>query len=199
VYTARGLLDMKAQFLPAPGITEVPDVRVYSISDSFGNGASIAEFQEISLPLPLNIFMGNHLGNYVFTKTDIYYFEDDMDWDYINKTVTASEFRGGRTTPATGGTWIPFDPSLDVIVSGLALDPAYFTGNQCAVTGDDCNDLFNTINNFLDGFAGQEQNQGSDPMDWRSTELATPDYLSTVYPNGIDWTGAFEFSFTPSE
>ena len=198
VFVARGLLNMKAQFLPVSGIDEVPDISVYSVSDSFGNGASVAEFSDVSLPFPLNIFTGNYLGNYLFTRTDIYYFEDDMDWDYINKTVTSSEYRGGRTTPATGGTWIPFDPSLDVIISGLALDPAYFTGSQCAVSGDDCNELLNVVNNFIDGFAGYEKNQGSDPMDWRSTALATPDYLDTVYPNGIDWSGAFDFSFTPS-
>jgi hypothetical protein len=198
VFDARGMINMKAQFLPISGITEVPEVQLQAVADSFGNGASIAEFRDLSLPLPLNIISGNDLGDYLFTKTDIYFFEDDMDWDYINKTVTASEFRGGRTTPATGGTWIPFDPSLDVIVSGLALDPGYFTGSQCAVYGDDCNDLFNTINNFVDGFAGMEQNQGTDPMDWRSAALAVPNYLDSVYPNGIDWTDAFELSFTPS-
>lgn len=198
VFVARGLLNMKAQFLPVSGISEIPEVSVYSVSDSFGNGASVAEFSDISLPFPLNNNTGNYFGDYIFTKTDIYYFEDDMDWDYINKTVTSSEYRGSRTTPVIGGTWIPFDPSLDVIVSGLALDTDYFTGSKCAVIGDDCNALFNTINSFIDSFAGHEQNQGTDPMDWRSTALATPDYLETVFPNGTDWTGAFDFSFTPA-
>lgn len=198
VFVARGLVNMKAQFFPVIGINEIPEISVFSVSDSFGNGASIGEFIDVSLPFPLNINTGNHLGNYLFTKTDIYFFEDDMDWDYINKSITSSEYRGGRTTPATGGTWIPFDPSLDVIVSGLALDAAYFTGSLCAVPGDDCNELLNTVYDFIDGFAGHEQNQGSDPMDWRSDALAMPAYLDTVYPNGIDWTGAFDFSFTPS-
>ena len=198
VFVARGMIEMKAQFIPVGSISEIPEVQLYAVADGFGNGASIAEFRDLSLPLPLNIFTGNYLGNYLFTRTDIYFFQDDMDWDYIHKTVTSSEYRGGRTTPASGGTWLPFNPSLDIIVSGLALDPAYFTGNQCAVSGDDCNDLLNAINNFVDNFAGAERNQGSDPMDWRSDALAEADYLTTVYPNGIDWTDAFTQDFTPS-
>ena len=132
------------------------------------------------------------------TKRDEYYFEFDMDWDYINKTVTSSEFRGDRTTPATGGTWVlPFDPSLDLIVTELALDPAYFTGSLCANIGDDCNDLLNKVYDFINGFAGQEANQGTEPLDWRSTAINSAVYLNSVYPNGVDWTGAFDFSFTP--
>ena len=199
VFTARGLINMKDQFFPVSGITEVPQVSVYAVTDSFGNGASIAQYQDMALPLELNVATGNHLGNYLFTRSDVYYFEDDMDWDYIFKSVTAAEYRGGRTTPATGGTWLPFDPSLDIIVSGLALDPAYFTGSLCASVGDSCVELFNAVNNAVDDFGGHERNQGSDPMDWRSTALATPDYLTTVYPNGMDWSGAFDYSFTPAD
>lgn len=196
VFLARGLIKMKAQFLPADNITEIPNVQMYTVSDAFGNGAAIAEFQDISLPLLLNATSNNHLGNYLFTKNDVYYFDYDSDWDYINKTITSSEFRGGRTTPATGGTWIPFDPSLDVIISGLALDDNYFSGNLCANVGDDCNALLNAV--FYDGFAGQEKNQGSDPMDWRSTILAQPEYLTSVYPNGASWDGAFDYNYLPS-
>lgn len=197
VFEARGLINAKAQFAPVAGISETPDVQLYAVSDSFGNGAAIAEFQDLSLPLLLNAGSNNHLGNYLFTKKDVYFFEADQDWDYIHKTVTSSEYRGGRTTPATGGTWVPFDPSLNLIISGLALDPAYFTGSLCALEGDDCNDLLNTIFDYGDGFAGQEPNQGSDPMDWRSTAIDGAQYLATVFPNGVDWTNAFDFSFTP--
>ena len=79
VFEARGLIDMKAQFVPVDNITEVPDVHLYTVSDALGNGASIAEFQNLSLPLELNAGTGNHLGNYIFTKKDIYFFEHDMD------------------------------------------------------------------------------------------------------------------------
>jgi len=197
VFEARGLINMKAQFAPVASISEIPDVQLYAVADGFGNGAAIAEFQDLSLPLLLNASSNNHLGNYLFTKKDLYFFEYDQDWDYIHKTVTSSEYRGDRTTPASGGSWLPFDPSLDLIVSGLALDPAYFTGNLCAQVGDDCNDLLNTIFDYGDGFAGQEPNQGSDPMDWRSIAINSADYLTTVFPNGVDWSNAFDFSFTP--
>jgi len=197
VFEARGLINMKAQFAPVPNITEIPDVHLYTVSDALGNGASIAEFQDLSLPLELNASLGNHLGNYIFSKKDTYFFEHDMDWEYINKTVLASEYRGGRTTPATGGTWLPFNPSLDLIITSFSLDSDYFTGSKCAITGDDCTDLLNAVFDFTGGFAGQEENQGTDPLDWRSTAISNAEYLTTVYPNGVDWTGAFEHSFTP--
>jgi len=197
VFVARGLIKMKAQFIPATGISEVPDIHFYTVSDRIGNGAAIAKFINLSLPLELNAASGNHLGNYLFTKKDIYFFEEDQDWDYINKSVILSELRGARTTPANGGSWVPFDPSIDLIISGLGLDPAYFTAGLCATVGDDCNDLLNTIHNYTDGFADQEPNQGSDPMDWRSDAIDAAQYLETVFPNGVDWTNAFDLSFTP--
>lgn len=198
VFEARGLIKMKAQFAPANNISEIPDVHLYTVSDALGNGASIAEFQNLSLPLELNASSGNHLGDYLFTKKDVYYFESDMNWEYINKTVLTAEYRGGRSTAASGGTWLPFDPSLDLIIAGLSLDSDYFTGTKCAITGDDCIDLLNAVFDFTGGFAGQEENQGADPLDWRSTEINSAVYLTTVYPNGVDWTNAFEHSFIPA-
>jgi len=197
VFEAKGLIEMKAQFIPLSGITETPDVQLYSVSDGFGNGASIAELQNMSLPLFANIFRNNTLGNYLLTKRDEYYFEYDMDWDYIKKTITESEYRGGRTTAATGGSWIPFDPSLDLIITELALDPAYFTGTQCEDIGDSCDDLLNKVHDFINQFPGLEGNQGTEPTDWRNTAINSAEYLNSVYPNGTDWTGAFEFIFTP--
>lgn len=46
-------------------------------------------------------------------------------------------------------------------------------------------------------FRRQEPNQGSDPLDWRSMAITSPDYLTTVYPNGVSWDGAFDPSYTP--
>ena len=40
VYVARGLINMKAQFLPATGITEVPNVQLYTVSNRAGDGAA---------------------------------------------------------------------------------------------------------------------------------------------------------------
>lgn len=197
VYVARGLIEMKAQFLPVETIPELPGVRMYTVSNRSGKGAAIADIQDMSLPLKLSGgIIDNHLGNYLFSKNDTYFFDEVGNWDWIYKTIPVAEYRGGRNTPETGGTWIPFDPSLDMIVAELALDADYFTGSKCATTGDDCTQLLNAI--FEDGFAEQEKNQGSDPGDWRSDAIATnPDYLESVYPNGTDWNGAFDFSFVP--
>lgn len=193
VFIARGLMDMKRQFLPVDGVNELPQLKMYTVSDRIGNGAAVAQLLDVGVGLELN--PTNHLGNYIFDKNDTYFFEYDRDWDYINKIVTASEYRGGRTTPATGGTWAsPFNPSLDQIEQELGLGTNYFA-NTCAMSGNSCNALMNAV--FADGFAGQEPNQGSDPLDWRSTAIANPDYLTTVYPNGVSWDGAFEPVFTP--
>ena len=198
VFTARGLIDAKRQFIEVAPISELPVLRMYTVSDQGGEGAAIAEFADVALPMPLNL-SGNHLGNYLFDKVDTYFFDADQTtsepWDYINKTFSFAEYRGAPTTLPTGGTLDPFDPSLDQIVDHLGLPNTYFTGDECAIDGDDCVDLLNAI--FADGFAEQEPNQGVDPNDWRSAALMDRVYLDTVYPNGVDWTGAFDYEFTP--
>ena len=190
VYLARGLLDMKRQFVATPGVPELPVFQMFTVSDRLGSGAAIADFIDVALPLELNAATGNNLGDYIFSKQDKYFFDEREAWDWVDKSITTSQYRGNRTTPATGGTFEPFDPSLDIIITALMLDPAYFTGTACNAIGDDCNDLLNAI--FRDGFADQEPNQGADPMDWRTTAVATPVYINSVYPNGVDWTGAFD-------
>jgi hypothetical protein len=196
VFTALGLIEMRDQFLPAAGIDEVPEVHIFTVSDSFGNGAALADFRQLSLPLELNADTGNHLGNYLFDKTDRYFFDEDMDWDWIAKSIPAATYRGSRTTPESGGSWIPFDPSLDLITTELELDADYFFGDKCAQVDDDCTALLNAV--FADGFADQEPNQGADPEDWRSAAIATPGSLTTIYPNGTDWSGAFDMALTPN-
>lgn len=195
VFTALGLMKMKAQFHATEGISEIPNMHMFTVSDAFGNGAALAEFEQLSIPLELNGQLGNHLGNYLFDKQDIYFFDDDMDWDWIEKTISAASYRGGRTTPQNGGTWEPFDPSQDMIITALALDSDYFTGDKCAELDGDCTELLNAV--FEDGFADQEPNQGADPMDWRSDAIASPTKVDSVYPNGVDWDGAFDIEFTP--
>ena len=190
VFIARGLMDMKRQFLPVTGVSELPQLKMYTVSDRLGKGAAVGRLVNVGLGLELN--STNHLGNYIFDKNDTYFFQADKDWDYVNKLVTASAYRGGRTTPASGGTSL--NPSLDQIEQELGLGTNYFA-NTCALVGNSCNTLLNAI--FADGFDGQEKNQGSDPLDWRSTAIVSPDYLSTVYPNGVSWDGAFEPVFTP--
>ena len=196
VYTARGMINMKAQFLPVSGISEVPAIQFYTVADQLGNGAAIEEIQNMSLPLELNAATANHLGNYLFTKKDIYFFKDDSDWEYINKVITSATYRGARNTPASGGSWVPFNPSQDMIISALGLEAGYFNAALCGEIGASCIELLNAV--FEDGFAGQEKNQGSDPLDWRSNALENASYLDSVYPNGVNWDGAFELSFIPA-
>jgi hypothetical protein len=201
VFLARGIMNMKAQFSPAPGVDELPLVQIYTVTDRLGNGAAIAKLEDLAAPLELNPDTGNYLGNYIFDKRDIYFFDADQTanqpWDWINKTITRAQYRGARTTPASGGSLEnPFDPSLDLIISALGLPSDYFSANQCNHVDDSCLELFNAI--FTDGFAGQEPNQGSDPLDWRSAAIASPEYLTTVFPNGMDWSRAFDTSFIPS-
>jgi len=200
VFVSRGLIAMKRQFFDLPDISQLPTLDMYTVSDRVGNGAAIASYNQFALPLPLNFITGNHLGNYIFDKTDTYFFDADQKaakpWDWIYKTFTSAQYRGHRTTPATGGTLVPFDPSLDVIVSELGLPGTYFTGTECANIGDSCVDLLNAI--FADGFGGQEANQGADPGDWRSEALLLAQPLTSVYPNGVDWSDAFAFNFSPT-
>ncbi len=196
VYTARGMIKMNDQFFNVTSITEIPGIQFYTVSDMLGNGAAIEEIQNMSLPLWLNLLQNNNLGNYLFTKKDVYFFKDDADWEYINKTITSATYKGGRTTVVSGGSWLPFNPSLDMIISALDLDTNYFSGELCADINSSCVELLNAV--FINGFAGQEQNQGSNPLDWRSAALENAAYLRSIYPNGIDWTDAFELSFTPT-
>lgn len=192
VFTAQGKIELKDQFAPVDGVDVLPTLDMYTIADKLGNGAAVANLVDVTLPLPLS--ETNHLGNYLFTKEDKYVFDLDGDADWVYKTFPIATYVGGRTTPATGGT--ATDPSLDMISGYLwPNQPNYFDTN-CNDINTDCVDLLNRI--FEDGFAGQEPNQGSDPMDWRSAGIENPVYLDSVYPNGTDWTGAFDFSFTPT-
>lgn len=75
MFTARGLMEMKAQFVPVDGITELPQLRMYTVSDRLGEGAAVAEFVDVSLPLEIDAMTDDHLGNYLFDKIDIYFFD----------------------------------------------------------------------------------------------------------------------------
>ena len=184
------------QFIPLEGIDELPDIGFFSVANGFGDGASIAQINNIGLPIPLNF--ERSLGAYLAAKEDVYFFDGDQTadepWDWIDKRFTSARYRGGRTALETGGTWIPFNPSLDMVETALELDAGYFA-NQCAEIDDECVDFMNAV--FIDGFADQAPNQGQDPNDWRSLALQSATYLDTVYPNGVDWTDAFEQDFQP--
>jgi hypothetical protein len=194
VFTAQGKIKMKAQFIPVPGVSALPSLEMYTVSDKYGNGAAVANFVDVTLTFPIN--NTNNLGNYLFTKEDNYAFDANGDPAWIYKHFSAATYQGGRTTPATGGT--ATDPSLDMISGYLwPSQPNYFD-TSCNDSNTDCVDLLNTIFTFTGQDWGQEPNMGSEPADWRAGVIAAPEYLASVYPNGTDWTGAFDFSFTPT-
>jgi hypothetical protein len=146
------------------------------------------------LAFPLND--SNHLGNYLFTKQDNYAFEADGDPVWIDKNFTTATYEGGRTTPATGGSVT--SPSLDMISGYLWPGEANYFDTNCNDANPDCTALLNAIFTFDGEDWGQEPNMGSKPTDWRADAIDSAEYLSSVYPNGTDWTGAFDFSFTPT-
>ena len=76
-----------------------------------------------------------------------------------SKSDTA--YRGSRTTPSASGTWMPFDPSLDMIALELALGADYFTGSKYAEIGDDCTDPDNGRDGGYVEIVFQKQAQGN--------------------------------------
>jgi len=77
------------------------------------------------------------------------------------------------------------------------LDADYFTNTKCENIDDDCVLLLDAI--VADGFAGQQPNQGADPLDWRSDAIANPVYLE-VYPAGFaDWVGVLSPYLLPKK
>ena len=158
-----------------------------TVSDAAGNGAAVALFTDVGLAFP-DIGGGVLLGDYIFTKDDKYYFNSTGTYEYINKTITSSEFRGSRSAIAS---------DLDSVEAYLGMATDYFD-TTCNVSVIDCTLFLDAVHNNADGFAGQEPNQGTDPLDWRSTAIGTPSYLTTVYLDGLSaWTGVFDHSFTP--
>ncbi len=192
VFVARGLVGVKRQFIEVSGVTELPLLRMYTVADRLGTGAAIAELEDIALTLPLGpVFNDENLGNFLFDKTDQYFFEDDGDWDFIDKTIGAAQYKGGNTTSSATNTAIDGYLVSQGLLGGGELSSCLGSSGADA----NCTELLNAI--FQNGFAGQEPNQGFDPQDWRSAALGDRVYLNTVYPNGTDWNGAFAQVFTP--
>lgn len=179
VYTARGKIDTTGQYADVDGITEIPVFDLYTVSDAAGKGAAHAEFTDLGLSLKIDI--DSHLGDYLVNKQDTYFFDENSDWDWIEKSFTDTELRGSQRNLNAN--------ELDSVEAFLGLPNDYFD-TTCDVEFAECNALINSI--FEDGFYGQEANQGADPNDWRSTALDNITYLESVYPAGnTSWDGVF--------
>lgn len=190
VYTARGLLALKQQFVPLPKITEVPLLRLATVSNALGKGASKAQLQQFGFPFITDEITGDSLGNYLMDISDTYYFKADIHhvrpWDWIHKTASNTVYRGGRNLQAQ---------DLTDVINFLGISQDYFTSPKCELPGENCDELMNAV--FDLGYAGKEANQEKDPNDWRGPALDAVNYLDSVYPNGMNWDGAFDQVFLP--
>ena len=189
---ARAKMDMKAQYGSDAGmdaaISATPVYNVYTIADSAGAGAAIANMSDIGIGLDGG-GVNQHLGYFLFTKTDKFFFNASGTSEYVNKAISPAVYVDGRTATTF----------LTNVETALTLPGGYFSGT-CNATTTDCTLLFNTM--FDDpNFGGQEQNSGTDPGDARSTTInavTSTSYLSSVYPTGsTSWDGVFDMSFTP--
>jgi len=189
---ARAKMDLKAQFTSDASmdtfISETPVYNVYTMASSTGAGAAIAEMSDIGLGF--NLAVGSHLGNFLFEKTDIFFFSAIGDSEYVNKSITTAIYKGGRTANAT---------TMNDIEGYLDLSDTYYD-DTCNDTTTDCDTMFTALFSDPD-FGGQEQNSGADPGDARSTTInavTSTSYLSSVYPTGsTTWDSVFDMTFTP--
>jgi len=102
VFTALGRMDMSGQFMSGfdtaiPG-TPPPTMLIYSVSDTNGEGAAIASFTNVGISFDFTSSSLGHLGYYLTTKTDKYFFTSAGASQWINKSFTSATFEGGRTS-----------------------------------------------------------------------------------------------------
>jgi len=184
----KGRMDMKDQFGAASDstmstyITEIPNLKVYTLSDGDGKGAAVAIMSDMGLSL-------GTLGYYIHTKRDEYFFASDGTSEWVEKTVTDATYKGGKTADTATDSYV--DSALG-ITSG--------TTNACGLgTASSCVTLMQGI--YTAGWSGQEQNSGADPGDDRTSlvdAITSDDMLSSVYPSGeSSWDNVFDMSFTP--
>ncbi len=184
VFTAISKLNMIEQFEgPISGVSEIPVIDVFTVSNASGDGAALAEISDLAFPLEIDV--SNHLGNYISNKVDTYVFDAQSNWEWIYKTFDSAELRGSDRNVSS--------ITLDLVESLLGLGGDYFD-NFCDVPGADCTDFINAVYDL--GEYDQEGNQGSDPGDWRSNAISASSQLDSVYPEGFStWEGVFEFDF----
>ncbi|MCZ6842053.1 MAG: hypothetical protein O7G32_04390, partial [SAR324 cluster bacterium] len=200
-FTALGRLDMGAQFdsnyvAGVSGAT-LPTLLMYTISDVNGIGAAIASFSGAGISFDLSSVLLGHLGHYLFTKDDRYFFDGQLQAEWINKDFTVATFQDSAARTTNTG-------NLGIIESFLASQglPAGYFAASCNATGDNCEALLDAI--FAGGGYGHEANFGSDPGDQRSTiinAIGAQDYLGSVCPGDVASpcpVETFDHTFTPT-
>lgn len=203
IFTALGRMNMSGQFMPGfdaavPGTA--PTMLMYSISDSAGEGAAIASFANVGISFDFSSSSLGHLGHYLTTKTDKYFFTSAGASQWVNKSFTSATFQGGRTS--TGPQLTTFEGFLAAAPTPLVTP--YFSAGNCDLVGDECIAFFDSMFSF--STFGQEANSGSDPGGWRSTNISavtSASYLSSICPGSAasctyDSSDVFAQSFTPT-
>jgi hypothetical protein len=208
-YTARGILALKAQFDPNwftnTGDGSVPGLNMYTVADAAGNGAALALMSDIGLSLDLQ--QGDHLGHFLFGKNDRYFFSSGGAPEYVLKAVTPATYLNGKAI-VNDGNFPNSEADVDAVLS-LGGDYATCTGTEPNTNAVECENFLDAL--FGGGSWGVEANFGTDPGDWRSTNLATAEgapltyFLADPCPNntgGCTWTsapgGVFEMTYPPN-
>lgn len=167
--------------------TTKPSVQLLAVSDSAGTGAAVSNVADIVLEFTFDA--SNHLGYFLYTKNDRYYFTSSGGAEWIKKNVTAATYM-----PVNGWTnTSPSDANIDTALSLTAGTTAGCKSN----TGTDCPDLLNAI--FDMGVYGADLNSSSpEPNDSRQTALNAATYLTQAQPDGhnaTDWVGVFDLTY----
>ncbi|MDH5750995.1 MAG: hypothetical protein OEZ59_01080 [Deltaproteobacteria bacterium] len=165
LYEVMGNIDVKAQFdtrftADHPGYT--PSLKMYAISNGLGHGAAVARIADLGFrfagfeavyEIPedptSNIITSDHLGAFLFTKDDTYYFTNlgngNHEPVYVNKAVYSASYLGGKLFDQHGylqdtGVWIYNDNG----------DPVTWFGGVATEYSAEHAKLFETPEEWLD-------------------------------------------------
>lgn len=147
IYTALSIVDLNDHWDTSINLTPLPSIAMKAVADGTGNGAAVAQMQNIAVNLgPLDD--GDHLGLYQFTKDDTYYFTSAMGAEYINKTVTSATYDSGLSFNGTG--WLTTKADFDVWLDST-LGYSFGTNTYSTCTGTPgtpqtaCEDFLNLV------------------------------------------------------
>ena len=157
----------------AVGFSEFPQLKSFAVADSIGQGAAVASMVNLGLVLSPVDLDNDHLGTFLFTKDDRYYFGGGPP--VIFKNVVAGTYKGSQLINPGGG--IANAAAVDAIIDAtMALngDPLLWNGSVfqvyngteyqgCAPTNTpaNCITLLNAL--FSGGDFGAEANTGTEP------------------------------------
>jgi len=177
---------------PAPTYP-LPTLQMKAVTITGGAGAAQATMSDIGVLL--NFPAPSYLGDFQFTKDDLYYFGGDSSANYVNKTVSAATYLGNKSTTT------PYD---DAFINGaLGLSSNQFTSCTSSpgtpdVSDQNCVDFLNALFGSGGGFFTDVNSSASEPTDARHDNLLLVSPPASAWPDGsTDWSNVFDTSFTP--